>query len=106
MNNKWDGWLKGEIKINNWVIFLDKNNNKKLDKGETTLVTSGTTGFLPNASYTFSNLLPGTYNVCEVQLSGLQTSLPNHSTCQTVTLAGGENKTGVNFGNYMSLGKK
>jgi cysteine-rich repeat protein len=97
-NNKWDGWFRGEFRINGWMIFIDKNNNKKYDWKERFDFTKG--GFIfPFGNYLFNNLTAGIYNICEIQLPGWESSLTNHATCQEVTLSSGQNKTDVNFGN-------
>jgi hypothetical protein len=100
-NNKWDGWFKWEYKINGWVIFVDKNNNKKLDMGEKIDITKGFYPF-PDGKYSFNKLIPGSYNICEIQLPGWESSLVNHATCQQISISSGENKTNINFGNYIT----
>lgn len=99
-NNKWDGWLKGEFRLSGWKIFIDKNNNKKFDKGEESDITNW------DGKYSFDKLSSGSYNICENQQSGWESSLGNHATCQHVTISSGKNKTGVNFGNYIILKKR
>lgn len=99
-NNRWGGWLKGEIKLNDVKIFIDTNNNKKFDYGETFKFTSGST-LITAGSYFFDKLSPGTYNICEVLWFGWSSTLPNQSACQSVILNAGENITGINFGNRL-----
>lgn len=55
----------------NWRVFLDTNNNKVFDTGETSVLTNA------NGEYVFNNLAPGTYTVAEVLQSGWQQSFPN-----------------------------
>lgn len=99
-NNNWDGWLKGEFKMSGWKIFIDKNNNKKYDKGEESDITNW------DGKYSFDKLSSGSYNICENQQSGWESSLGNHATCQHVIISSGKNKTGVNFGNYIASKKR
>lgn len=98
-NNRWDGWVWGEYRINGWMIFIDKNNNKRFDWGERFDFTKGFY-FFPLGNYLFDKLVAGNYNICEMQLPGWESSLVNHSVCQSITLGVGENKIGVNFGNH------
>jgi hypothetical protein len=97
-NNQWDGWYRGEFKMNGWMIFIDKNNNKKYDRGERFDVTNGFY-FPQGGTYSFDKLSAGSYNICENQMYGWESSLAGHATCQIITLASGQNKTDVNFGN-------
>jgi cysteine-rich repeat protein len=94
-NNRWDGWLKGEIKIDGWRIFIDRNNNKKFDRGEKYSLTRRNHSLANHGKYTINNLLAGEYQVCEERRFGWT------SYCQTINLQSGEEKTDVNFGNRL-----
>lgn len=97
-DNRWNGWLKGEIKLNGVKIFIDENSNRKYDAGELYDLTNGF-HFQTTGAYLIGNLAAGNYQVCEVVWPFWHSTLPNGSNCQTVTLAVSENKKGVNFGN-------
>ena len=59
-----------ETGLENWTVYLDKNNNGQLDDGETTRQTAN------NGSYEFTGLRPGTYNVAQVVQDGWQQTFP------------------------------
>jgi hypothetical protein len=94
----------GEPGLESWVIFLDANANGLLDGGETSTTTNA------SGAYTFNNLLPGTYLVCEVPQALWTQSAPASGTaCGAVStgygveLTSGENETGKDFGNYQEV---
>jgi len=89
----WDGWQKQEFKLSGWRIFLDENGNGRYDRREKFDFSVG--------KYAFTDLAPGTYSVCEFPWPGLISSLPGHRKCQEVILKSAENKSEVNFGNYL-----
>jgi hypothetical protein len=103
MNNKWDGWFRGEYKINGWMIFIDRNNNAKFDWGERFTFTNGWFFYLPEGKYFFNKLNSGTYNICESQLSNWESSLKNHAVCQKITVESGQSISNVNFGNRIII---
>lgn len=76
--------------VSGYTIFIDANNNGKLDPGETSTETAS------DGTYSFTNLKPGTYTVVEVLKVGWIV-LPNESTSQSVTIAAGGNKKGIDF---------
>ncbi|NJD01238.1 MAG: hypothetical protein FIA99_01255, partial [Ruminiclostridium sp.] len=97
--------------------FNDLNNNSIKDTGEpglagwsiiltggstaTMTATGGSTATMTtdaNGSYTFSNLAQGNYTVAEVIQPGWTQTFPANGTYD-VTIAGGENLTGIDFGN-------
>lgn len=95
--------------------FEDKNGNSMKDVGDSGL--SGWTISLTGATnasvqtdvsgnYSFNNLLPGTYQVCETLQSGwAQTSPGSGYTCPDgkgyeVVLSAGQTSTGNDFGNF------
>jgi|GEM_PF-5913502 len=82
-----------ENRRSGWTIFIDTNENGTLDDGETLTQTNG------NGNYTFNNLLPGDYQVCEVLTAGWIATDPAEGNCKKVTVEAG-NDTKVNFGNF------
>ncbi len=58
----------------NWTMYLDANQNNKLDQGEIAVVTDA------NGNYAFTNLEPGTYTVAEVMQNGWQQTTPVNPT--------------------------
>jgi LPXTG-motif cell wall-anchored protein len=89
-----DGLVAGEPKLSGWTIFLDANNNQHLDDGETSTVTD------QNGNYSFTNLAPGTYTVCEVMQAGwVQTAPGTVSGCTSTTIDDSGESVTKNFGN-------
>lgn len=88
-----------ESKLNGWKIFIDQNENSRLDDGEPSDVTSGNFWTFALGAYAFDGLLPGEYQVCEELQAGWYNSTP---LCQTVVLAPGEEEA-VNFGNHQAV---
>ncbi|MFA6383463.1 MAG: DUF4215 domain-containing protein [Parcubacteria group bacterium] len=82
-----------ETGLRNWTIFIDANPNSILDPGEISVNTNH------NGNYSFVNLYPGTYRICEVQKSGWVQTKPANNECYTAEL-NGTNLTGYYFGNY------
>lgn len=73
--------------LGEWTVFIDKNGNGVLDGKEPSTQTENSGDHL--GWYLFSDLLPGSYRVCEVMQEGWnQTSSPQ---CHTVELPGGVN---------------
>ncbi len=58
----------------NWTIYLDANQNHKLDQGEIAVVTDA------NGNYAFTDLEAGTYTVAEVMQNGWQQTNPVNPT--------------------------
>lgn len=58
----------------NWTMYLDANNNSKLDQGEIAVVTDA------NGNYAFTDLEPGSYTVAEVMQNGWQQTSPVNPT--------------------------
>jgi uncharacterized protein YegL len=86
--------LQGELGLGNWRIFIDEDEDQAYDVGESTKLTSNF--FLTRGYYEFTNLLPGTYTICEELQTGWNNTLP---LCQTVELSPGEIDHFVDFGN-------
>src|SRR5262249_35269858 len=74
----------------NQLVFLDSNDNGRLDQGEPTALTDST------GLYQFSNLMPGSYSVREVVPSGLA-SVSSSQPVATATARNGATST-ANFG--------
>lgn len=84
-----------EPKLAGWTIFIDSNANGQLDPGETS-TTTDTSG-----NYSFGNLAPGDYSICEVQQSGWTQTYPGTASgCQTITVALSGRTYQQNFGNF------
>lgn len=82
-----------EDKLSNWRIFIDTNKNGILDNEETYRDTND------SGDYQFTNLLPGTYSVCEVQQTGWTNTYPAETKCHSVQLSAGDERGDINFGN-------
>ncbi len=83
-----------ETLLSGIVVYLDLNHDGKLDDGDPSATTNS------SGVYTFSNLPAGQYLVREVVPSGYVITAPSTGV-QTVTLAAGQNTTGVNFGDQL-----
>jgi hypothetical protein len=95
-NNQDDG--SDEPDLSGWTIFIDLNNNGILDQGEVSTTTNS------GGDYSFENLVPGTYRVCEVQQNGWFSSLPNNETCISTTIhSNGGDQDRVDFANHQSV---
>jgi S-layer protein (TIGR01567 family) len=93
--------------------FNDLNNNSIKDTGEAGLTgwtivltmlggSTATRTTYANGSYTFSDLTPGNYTVVEILKPDWKQTLPANGT-YNVTITGGENLTGIDFGNNLSV---
>lgn len=67
--------------LSDWQVFLDTNNNGKLDSQEPVTKTNSA------GAYVFSNLQPGTYNVAQVLPPGWLQTFPNSTFTGEVTQA-------------------
>ncbi|MCY2986753.1 MAG: Ig-like domain-containing protein [Planctomycetota bacterium] len=76
-----------------WRIYVDSNDNGKLDAGEPSAVTDA------NGSYTLANLFPGTYKVREVPQDLWYQTFPANPEWHSVTVSVGQSLDGVDFGN-------
>ncbi|MGK7874205.1 MAG: SdrD B-like domain-containing protein, partial [Xenococcaceae cyanobacterium] len=77
------------------TIYLDLNNNGQLDTDEPSQVTNS------KGTFTFTDLVPGTYIVREVEPDGFTITAPEKGFA-TVTVEAGQGLTGVDFGNVES----
>ena len=73
------------------TVYLDKNGNGVLDKGEKSQVSDS------SGNYTFPSLTAGTYSVHVVLPTGYRRTAPS-KTSYSVVLSNGINGTGKNFG--------
>ncbi|RJR24374.1 DUF4215 domain-containing protein [Candidatus Microgenomates bacterium] len=77
---------EGEDGLSGWTI--------QLKQGENTIET--TTG--EGGVYSFENVISGEYEVCEVMKDGWENTAGG--VCREITLSAGEDKSGVDFGNF------
>jgi serine-aspartate repeat-containing protein C/D/E len=85
----------GDVPIPNWQIYLDLNNNSRLDVNEPSTLTNA------QGNYVFANLPPGTYQVREVQQPNFRQTTPNPA---PITITSGTNAGNINFGNNFNAG--
>lgn len=76
-----------------WTVYLDQNNNGRLDPGEPFTTTDS------YGNYSFTGLAAGTYIVREVPQPGWQQTAPT-SLFYSATINGGQIITGDDFGNH------
>lgn len=91
-NGRPDG---SDVPIPNWQIYLDLNNNNRIDGGEPSTLTNA------QGNYIFANLPPGTYQVREVQQPNFRQTTPNPA---PITITSGTNASNINFGNNFNAG--
>jgi VCBS repeat-containing protein len=60
----------GELKLENWTVFLDNNRNGTLDQGEASTTTDN------QGNYSFDNLTAGSYVVAQVLKQGWDRTYP------------------------------
>jgi len=85
-------WDSGETYSPSWGVYIDANNDGVYDSGDTELIATA------HGQYTFSNLSAGTYVIRATTASGWKQTYPANGGAQIITLASGQNATGVNFG--------
>lgn len=76
--------------LEDWQIFLDTDGDGLLDVGERNTLTD------EDGDYSFTNLGPGTYTVREILQAGWRRTSDNPA---AITASGGQNVTGIDFGN-------
>lgn len=91
-NGRPDG---GDFPLPNWQLYLDLNNNNRLDINEPSSITNG------QGNYTFANLPAGAYQVREVQQPNFRQTTPNPA---PINIASGTNVANINFGNNFNAG--
>ncbi|HIK51512.1 MAG TPA: choice-of-anchor J domain-containing protein, partial [Oscillatoriales cyanobacterium M59_W2019_021] len=69
-DGEWDG---NESALSGWTIYLDDNHNGELDEDEQSAITDA------NGEYSFTELVPGTYTIAEVQQDGWTQTSPDGS---------------------------
>lgn len=84
-----------EPTLADWQIYIDSNNNGRLDTGEPNTFTDR------QGNYTFANVSSGTYLVREVLQPGWVQTTANPG---PINISGGTNAAGVNFGNNFPTG--
>ena len=85
-------WESPDTRAVGWTVYLDLNNNGKLDPGEPTAVTD-TLG-----SYTFNNLPAGAFTVRYAPPDATWHAAPNEPDHRTVSLWPGRVVSGEDFG--------
>lgn len=85
----------GEAGRSGVTVWLDKNDNGKVDTGETSTKTDAA------GAYRFGGLAAGAYNVRCVAPAGTTATAPK-AAAYRVTLANGQNAGGLNFGSKAS----
>jgi VCBS repeat-containing protein len=73
------------------TVYWDQNNDGSLNVGENQIATA------ENGSYTFASVSPGTVSIGVLPSSGWNATFPAANS-RTVTLRGGQDLTGLNFG--------
>lgn len=85
----------GEVPLPNWQIYLDINNNGRLEFNEPNTFTNA------QGNYIFVNLPPGSYQVREVQQPNFRQTTANPA---PIAITSGANVTNINFGNQFFAG--
>lgn len=81
----------GEPGLSGWTLFLDSNSDGTLSSGEQQATTSAT------GDYSFAGLPSGTINILVSGVAGWRATSPVTGS-RTVTLRGGVDTSGLNFG--------
>jgi len=87
-----DGQRGEERLLSGWTIFIDEDDDGRLDDGETSMVTSDSDNHF--GWYWFENLPDGDYSICEVNQTGWTQTYPEN--CHSVTLPD-DNSGGMEF---------
>ncbi len=82
----------GDAGISGQTLYIDLNNNSKLDPGEQSTMT-GTSG-----AYQFTNLAAGTYKVRQLLPTGWTQTTPSNGFGWSVTLIANQAASGKDFG--------
>ena len=88
----------GDTGIAGRTLYIDLNNNSKLDPGEQSTLTTGTSG-----AYQFTNLAAGTYKVRQVLPTGWTQTTPSNGFGWSVTLIANQTATGKDFGAHQTV---
>ncbi len=97
------GSISGTIEVGSTglagvTVYLDTNNDKMLDDGELSMVTSA------SGTYSFSGLAAGTYIVRQILPSGVQQVTPTNNYGNHETISSNQSLTGVNFSDKQIAG--
>ena len=85
----------GEVGLGLWTVYLDLNNNGKLDAGDKSATTTIT------GAWSFTGLAAGTYTVRVVPVSGVTATKPTGGAA-TIKLTAGQASVGNEFGERAS----
>ncbi|MDQ6985979.1 MAG: SpaA isopeptide-forming pilin-related protein [Candidatus Dojkabacteria bacterium] len=115
LNGDFDGNSSSDNRLEDWKIYLYKDDSLggyTLVKTTRTDINDGNSDGLAHGQYRFEDLPADTYYVCEKDKNIWTQTEPNsgilhpevdqNTYCYTINLAAGEDKTGVQFGNYKS----
>jgi hypothetical protein len=92
-----NGQYDNEPKLSGWTITLFNDGNDQDADLDDIVATTQTD---QNGDYSFINLTPGTYAVCETQQTNWVQTFPANNGCYTVVInISGETNPGTNFGN-------
>ncbi|MEA3422517.1 MAG: SdrD B-like domain-containing protein, partial [Bacillota bacterium] len=94
-NSAWDD---GEPGLQNWVIFVDYNDDDNLGIGEPSATTDS------NGFYTISGIVPGTWKVKEIQQLGWTQTYPEGGFYIETFISGDELTENI-FGNWADITK-
>lgn len=83
----------GEPMLAGYTVYIDVNSNDVLDPGESQTTTDA------SGNYSFSNLVPGTYRIRQLQGAGFTQTTPNPG---PIDLDEGDTVTDVDFGDFLS----
>ena len=89
--------VRAWLGIPNWTVYLDQNQNGRLDPGEQSTMTDS------EGNYSFPNLAPGTYTVAEEPQTWLGPNDSSHADLRD-HVESGQVVTGIDFGNQPSTG--
>ena len=85
----------GDSGLRGWTIYLDLNDNSRLDDGEPSEMTD------PDGNYAFMDVPPGAYTVAELPRSGWEQTFPTGHGVHQVDVDFGTVLEGVDFGNRL-----
>ncbi|HEX3356170.1 MAG TPA: SdrD B-like domain-containing protein [Tepidisphaeraceae bacterium] len=81
-----------EVGLSGWTVYIDVNNDSKLDDGEKPILTD------KNGNYSMTGILAGTYIVRANRPTGWSQTTPTKNLGQHVVVMAGKSATGVLFG--------
>lgn len=100
-NDDTDESTECENILGGWTIFLDENGNEQLDEDENSTTTEDSTQSDNFGRYSFFDLLPGDYSICEVRQDGWNQTYPlgEETYCHNITVPNDDEE--YNFGNQL-----